>query len=948
MVSSINDIFVGDIDIDGNMFEHGEKFRVLISRRIKWACKSVGLNNERIPKRFIFDVPTGKRPSDRPKRRSTKALRSLDLSYNKLEDIPVEALRHIRGLEWLNLHGNSISLPPSDWGGLKDSLTHLFLGENDLEEIDLAALKRLTSAGLDGNRLQAIRSLPSSLHTLSLSHNHLHRVPPMSALTALSWLYLRNNFLATLEEAVLPYRPIDKLDLGWNFLTSFDMEPRNSTIIRDLNLEHNSFKTLPESAFKGFTIGRISLSRNKLETINDKAFNDLSNVLEYLDIGGNRLQKIPRALSTIKKLKYLYMPSNNISEIQSDALSSFSETLGALSLSGNKLESIPKQALKKCRNLAHLNLGYNSIREVREDDFSDWGGNLDTLLLMNNRIVEIQEHAFRHAPRLRELSLSFNKIASIHPQAFADIRLESLEISFGLYHEDFPEEFLLPLTNLMWLALDNNNFRTISDTAFQSLTALRYLNLEGNRISYLPPNIFIPRVHQYLRDIRISDNHLQDIETNTFADLDELQFIVLIRNQIKTVFTRAFTNLRHKVSIYLGENRIWRIEAAAFDGITNFLKLDLQSNDLHELNLDIFSNSTCEEFPLTLNLSRNFLNSIETGDQTNSLHIKSVDLTYNSLNEIPSDFFGIIKTSIRRIDIGFNRISKLGEEAFGPLLQLESLVLEHNEIVKLRKRAFAGLQNLQILDLSHNHIEQLHMEQFKHLVNMRILDLSCNHLRSIPRDAFINTKLERIDLSNNEFLVMPSASLGEIGFTLRVLDASNNQIEHLDSTMFPETPLLTSLSLANNRITLVPDNVFTSLSSLLRLDLSGNKIRANLKELFHYLQNLRELNLASTGISHLPVLPLPNLAVLNVSYNPISDFPIDTASALPRLRTLTISHCNFYKLPSDSWPKLTLLKHLDVSYNPIKKPNTNFIVSSSSLKMFAIGGVSPERFRLDT
>ncbi|XP_066905092.1 chaoptin [Halyomorpha halys] len=850
---------------------------------------------------------------------STKSLRSLDLSYNKLEDIPVEALRHIHGLEWLNLHGNSISLPPSDWGGLKDSLTHLFLGENDLEEADLGALKRLTSAGLDGNRLQAVRSLPTPLHTLSLSHNHLHGFPSLSSLSGLSWLYLRDNFIATLRGAALPSRPIDKLDLGWNLLTGFDLEPRNSTIIRDLNLEHNSFKTLPESAFKGITIGRISLSRNKLETINDKVFNDLSNVLEYLDIGGNRLQKIPRALSAIKKLKYLYIPSNNISEIQSDALSSFSETLGALSLSGNKLESIPKQALKKCRNLAHLNLGYNSIREVREEDFLDWGGNLDTLLLMNNRIVELQEHTFRQTPRLRELSLSFNKIASVHSLAFADIGLESLEISFGLYHEDFPEDFLLPLTNLMWLALDNNNFRTISETAFQSLSSLRYLNLDGNRISHLPPNIFIPRVHQYLRDIRISDNHLQNIETNTFVDLDDLQYIVLFRNQIKTVYTRSFANLRHKVSIYLGENRIWRIEAGAFDGIKNFLKLDLQSNDLHELSLDIFSNSTCEEFPLNLNLSRNFLSSIETGEQSNSLYIKGVDLSYNSLNEIPSDFFGLIKTSIRRIDLSYNQINKLGEEAFGPLFQLESLALEHNEIVKIRKRAFAGLENLQVLDLSHNHLEQLHMEQFKHLVSLRILDLSFNHLRSIPRDAFINTKLERIDLSNNEFLVMPSASLGEIGFTLRVLDASHNQIEHLDSTMFPETPLLTSLSLANNKITLVPDNVFTSLANLLRLDLSGNKIRANLKELFHYLQALRELNLAATGTSQLPVLPLPNLAVLNVSHNPISDFPIDTATALPRLRTLTMSNCNFLKLPSDSWPKLTLLKHLDVSYNPIKE-----------------------------
>ncbi|CAB0014511.1 unnamed protein product, partial [Nesidiocoris tenuis] len=210
------------------------------------------------------------------------------------------------------------------------------------------------------------------------------------------------------------------------------------------------------------------------------------------------------------------------------------------------------------------------------------------------------------------------------------------------------------------------------------------------------------------------------------------------------------------------------------------------------------------------------------------------------------------------------------------------------------------------------------MEQFKHLKNLRVIDLSFNHLRSIPRDAFQNTKIERIDLSSNDFLGIPSGSLGEVGFTLRLLDISHNHIEHLDSTVFPETPHLTSLNLCGNRITLLPDNVFTSVGGLLRLDLCGNKLRANFKEVFHYLQELRHLNLANTGILAPPILPLPNLVSLNLSHNAITELPVPIVSLLPSLRNLDISHCSFSSVPSSAWVKLPVLKHLDISSNPIK------------------------------
>jgi hypothetical protein len=41
-------------------------------------------------------------------------LKSLDLSYNELDEVPFEALQPLKSLDWLNLHRYVLYLPPSN------------------------------------------------------------------------------------------------------------------------------------------------------------------------------------------------------------------------------------------------------------------------------------------------------------------------------------------------------------------------------------------------------------------------------------------------------------------------------------------------------------------------------------------------------------------------------------------------------------------------------------------------------------------------------------------------------------------------------------------------------------------------------------------------------------------------------------------------------------------
>ncbi|XP_073988034.1 chaoptin-like isoform X2 [Rhodnius prolixus] len=904
--------------------------------------------------RFISNAIT--QISDKSFVSASKVLRSLDLSYNRLEQVPYRALAALKTLEWLNLHSNSLTTVDGDWGSAAQSLTNMYLGENHLTDVEgLGVFQRLSLLNLERNQIRTLQNakLPPSLHTLKLSNNLLNQFPWefLDSGSRISWLYLRDNFINTIPLYNFKNRKkIDKLDLGENSIGQVSQLLFNGTLqVRDLNLELNKLVSVKGGVFKGTELGRVYLSQNRLKSISEETFAGVENTLEYLDIGGNQLQIVPKALTRLKKLKYLYIPSNNISRIDNETFDNFSSTLSALSLSDNLLESIPYESLAACRKLSHLNLGYNHIMQITEEDFYGLES-LDTLLLMNNRIVELPANTFRHTPKLRELSLSFNKISAIDMEAFVDVEesLESLEMSFGLYQEEFPEVYLKPLKSLVWLALDNNNLRSIAQSSLYSFKNLQYLNLDGNRLAHIPAGVFLPSVHRELRDIRISYNHLLSVNPHTFAYLPELQSIVLSGNQIRALKTNAFRSLPSKLSIILSDNKIKTISPRTFNDISTLVRLDLQSNELHDFSLSAFHNVTAPYLPLNLNLSNNLITTLLVADTMRPVCIHTIDLTHNRISTVPKDFFEAIHHTLIKVYLGYNHISKLDEAAFGELASLQALALQHNSIVTLRKRGFAGLGNLQILDISHNHIEQLHMEQFKTLPHLRIIDLSFNHLRSIPRDAFQNTKLERVDLSNNEFVVVPSGALGEVGFTLRLLDMSYNQIEHVDATMFPETPLLTGLNLCYNKLANLADNVFDPLTGLLRLELCGNKLRTNYKTLLNRLSSLRELNLGEVGLRSLPALPqLRHLVTLNLSSNALTDLSSGALMSITNLRTLLVSKCRLAAVPQ-VWTRLPLLRHLELTYNPLRVLTKSSFRGLDRLEFLDITSLDKlERFDLD-
>ncbi|XP_025425391.1 chaoptin isoform X2 [Sipha flava] len=868
--------------------------------------------------------------SDRAFASSGSVLRALDLSYNQLDKVPLKSFSNIKNLDWLNLHGNNIEVVETYWNHLQDTLQHLFIGENDLTSFPdhFSKLRTLSTLNLDNNLITSIQpniKTPPVLETLSISNNFLQEFPVslIETGTALNRLYVRDNYIVNITK-IVPNRfvKLDILDLGMNQMESWSGQMFGGrSEVRNLHLDMNRLETLDANAFDGLRSVRMYLSRNRLKNLDHKTFEGLERILEYLDLEHNNLGMIPTAIRTLKNLKFLYLSSNDLSQLNTADFTGVSSSLRSLSLSGNRLLEIPSHSLTNCTKLSHLNLGYNFIREIRENDFGEWATHLDTLLLMNNKLKELTGRPFKNTTTLRELSLSFNNIHYIDADVFMDLAtsLESLEISFGVYYDSFPVKMLSHLKSLMWLVLDNNDISSVPVNSLHSLDSLQYVNLESNRISVLVPGTFGSPNQTYLREVRLNQNYLMSLEPNTFHDLQQLQTITVSRNKIIEVMSRAFNKLPRLLNVDLSYNRIEYIQPSAFERLPGLKRLDLQGNQLKELRMASFANSTNPKTPLVLNVSNNCIEMAPVDHPLTAVHVRTLDLSYNSLADVPYRLLHFVSASLRHLYLDHNRITSVYNAELVNLTGLEVLSMTGNGMTSVASKAFHNLTSLQVLRLSDNRIQQLSPDQFATLPRLRVLSLARNQLTALGWDAVPGVApLEFIDLSDNRLLAVPVSMLTATGSTLRHLLLSGNRIDHVDGTTFSDVTRLANLSLANNKLTIIPDNTFVGLTGLLALDLSSNNLRANFKELFHYVQNVRHLNLADTGLVDTPLLPLPGLISLRLSHNKLEKVSRSSMEMLSRLKTLYLNDNRLTSSPWNVWSLLPSLKTLDLSANPIK------------------------------
>ncbi|CAL8270403.1 vasorin-like [Gadus morhua] len=163
---------------------------------------------------------------------------------------------------------------------------------------------------------------------------------------------------------------------------------------------------------------------------------------------------------------------------------------------------------------------------------------------------------------------------------------------------------------------------------------------------------------------------------------------------------------------------------------------------------------------------------------------------------------------------------------------------------------------------------------------------------------------------------------------LDMLDLSQNELTQVPDGVFEPLSELKNLDLSSNHITNISKGIFSGLHQLERLYLYSNRIQSIQADAFEGLGRLLELKLQKNRLTTLPLLRLPRLLLLDLSFNRIPALgPADLQT--PNLEALKIVSLGLTSLDEELMASFKNLHDLDISSNQLFE----LPVALKSLKM---------------
>ncbi|XP_074125723.1 LOW QUALITY PROTEIN: leucine-rich repeat-containing G-protein coupled receptor 5 [Sminthopsis crassicaudata] len=286
------------------------------------------------------------------------------------------------------------------------------------------------------------------------------------------------------------------------------------------------------------------------------------------------------------------------------------------------------------------------------------------------------------------------------------------------------------------------------------------------------------------------------------------------------------------------------------------------------------------------------------------------------------------RRSTGRLDA--NQISYIPPNCFNGLLSLRYLWLEDNSLTEIPVQAFRSSSALQAMTLALNKIYHISDYAFGNLSSLVVLHLHNNKIYSLGKKCFDGLQsLETLDLNYNNLNEFPTAirtlsSLKELGF-------HSNNIKSIPEKAFVGNPSLITIHFYDNPIQLVGKSAFQYLPKLRTLTLNGASQIAEFPDLTG-TRSLESLTLTGTQIISLPRTvcdQLPNLQVLDLSYNQIKDLPC--FSVCQKLQKIILHHNEIYEIKADTFHQLTMLRSRDLAWNKIVTIHSSAFSSLPSL-----------------
>lgn len=410
-------------------------------------------------------------------------LRYLSLSENSITMISPEMFLGTPLLEELDLHNNIIM--DIEEGSFEDliHLKKMNLAMNSITCISQFNLRQLQSLNLSKNSLQSFYTSESDeeyqLKHVDLSDNKLARFPVFPNVNNIVFLNLSMNFIRCGEET-------SQKEYSW----LEEDGGRNASMVNLLKLTHldlsyNNIQSITEDVFTTMPmLTFVNLSRNCLQSFEFGNMVKL-NLLEELDLSENLIQNMSLRTGALPSLQVLHLQNNQLQVVESRTFQHL-PSIATINLQNN--------------NVDLCGMSLEAPRQKRGADTCLYFCNIRTLQSLNlrqNMLETLPQYVFYGTP-LSFLDISMNLGLTIEPNA-----MKGLENSLEVLHLE-----------------DNSLLQLNVDLPF--LVQLRYLNLSGNQLTWLPP---------WNKNCNLET---LDLSNNSFSNLKDSNIPVL-ENTLKTL-----------------------------------------------------------------------------------------------------------------------------------------------------------------------------------------------------------------------------------------------------------------------------------------------------------------------------------------------------------------------------------------------------------------------------
>lgn len=546
-----------------------------------------------------------------------------------------------------------------------------------------------------------------------------------------------------------------------------------------------------------------------------------------------------------------------------------------------------------------LYLGHNDFTDLTRDQFKEFK-NLVYLEINNNKITNIETLAFSGLEHLTYLDLRINNIMELTDNSLAG------------------------MPKLETLYLTTNKIHSIDKNTFGNSTSLIYISLQANSLTTIPSLGNQPR----LKRLVLEGNSISDATfPESYGHSTLLETIVLSNNQIKNLTDKTFVHLKgfKLATLYLSRNVLDSVDPGTLQYFTRISSLKLGSN------------------PLSGSALKSALHGLQ-GKEMASLDISGIKID----NALMQDTFVLLKDSpITTLNMGYNKLRTLQNNAFNGLNKLQHLDISSCQIQETEPHAFAGLDKLTVLSMKKNQladvpqnlpstltslyldwnlITSVKSNIFAHLNSLEELLIRYNHITSLEQDAFIGMgSLKKLSLYDNNIANLPGQLFSPL-VRLVSLDLAKNSLQQIaySAQRFSSQSSLLYFSLADNGCSYLQKDIFQGMTALKYLHLERNELGQLIKEdysgsLFKGMGKLEELSLNGNRISQIPdpfFQDLSSLRVLNISFNSIVGWGPNLFKSTQSVKTLDLSNNLVATIKENNLHDLSSMKFMNLTNNP--------------------------------